>query len=257
MTQARSLQHVLSAALIWAAGGLTGVFIARFAWPSARTATDATNIESMTPARGGRVDRRGLVCVREIPSRGSAVRDDETDDEAAAMARLRLGICEAKLDECTRAKALVRHPWPEQGAGVEDPTQFRAVVEQALADCDLDDGLEMIECSEYPCVAALRPTAGDDQAALDRLNLAIDACAPLRQAFDIGDGQDDALEAHSVRIPCTHGDRVAHVLAAVSTKGEAWNAWQNRGTGDNAIELLRWMFRRSDDVAALWNCDPE
>lgn len=235
----------VGAALIMSLSGPSGPAPAPTPTPTART-------ESQLPRPSSKA-ADSLVCVRHVGPRSIA----EEPDRACEAQQLAVSVCEARLDDCSRTKASLRVPWPSDGPDVEEPSKFSEAIEASLSECGLDEYLEVVDCTEYPCVAAFRPMVGGvkaDDAELEKLNATVDSCKPLRDAFDVGDDQLDALEVHRVRVPCDGNDEDALVLSAMSTNGKAWAAWRDRGEGDNVTELLRWMFRRGDDVAAVWSC---
>jgi hypothetical protein len=57
-----------------------------------------------------------------------------------------------------------------------------------------------------------------------------------------------------VKVACGDHEEIAFVLRALDTGGGAWAAWQESDEGDNITDVLRWMFRRGDDVAGVWPC---
>lgn len=196
-------------------------------------------------------------------SRLVCARDRDPDDERpvdCSAATLRADVCEARLDECSREKRGLRRSWPTDGAPSERPGEFQRAIEAALGECGLVEDLELLECTEYPCVAALRrPADVDPTVAAERLTAAAVECPALRDAFGLDADRAAAggIQVNPVRVPCgaDGGDEHAYVLSAFDPSGEAWAMWQARGEGDNLTEALRWMFRRGDDVAALWDCE--
>lgn len=88
-----------------------------------------------------------------------------------------------------------------------------------------------------------------------KVDAGLDRCGPLLEAFSVSEGQEDAIQVHPVRVPREGQDEFAYVLAAMDTSGDAWSVWQSRRDPRNLAEVLRWMFRRRDDVASLWSCE--
>jgi hypothetical protein len=240
--------------LAFGAGALMGVGVT-FLFTPAPSGQGVTTSTKAAPAppRPPEASRRSaspsdsrLVCVdrRELP------------DGECAGERLASSICEAQLTACAQEKSALRHKWDENGPEAEDPDRFHEIAEEALESCQLGRALEVIDCTEYPCVAALR--ASDDgrpqEVIYERLAEQVRQCPALRSAFSVGQGDDDALQVHAVTVPCGGRPETAYVLAPMDTRGAAWRAWSARGEGDNVFEVLRWMFRRGDDVAAVWDC---
>jgi hypothetical protein len=192
---------------------------------------------------------REMVCVR---GRSSDARDGDHGCEAQKLAT---AVCESRLSECTGAREAVRKPWPTQGAASEEPEAFTERIDAALEACDMADLVEAIECSEYPCVVALRDAGANVEATTQRLQDRARSCAPLRAAFGIGAEHDEALGVHPVKVACGDHEETAFVLRALDTGGSAWTAWQSSDQEDNVTDVLRWMFRRGDDVAGVWPCE--
>lgn len=202
--------------------------------------------------------RRGLLCASRGPSSAPA------SDECAAE-RLRATWCEGQLAECEHSRQAVRHPWPEE-AGVEDPTEWTDAVEAALAQCEIAGvELELIDCSEYPCVAALRPEAsgGPDSEAFraeqQRVEEEVRGCGPLRAAFGLQErSPDKGLAVFANDTVCSDGSRADFfALMALHPDGPAYDLVDDEGQRRSKREerdLFRWIFRRGDDVAAAYSC---
>lgn len=195
-----------------------------------------------------RAQVREMVCVRGRSS------DARGDDDSCDVQRLATAVCEARLGECTGAREAVRKAWPEDGPPSERPEAFTERIDAALDACDMAGMVEAVECTEYPCVVALRDAGADVEATTQRLQERTRACAPLRAAFGVGAEHDEALGIHPVKVACGDHEEIAFVLRALDTGGGAWAAWQESDEGDNITDVLRWMFRRGDDVAGVWPC---
>ncbi len=173
---------------------------------------------------------------------------------------LRTQWCQAQLDQCQGQRRAVRQPWPAASSS-ESPERWADAVEEALAECALGAELELVECSEYPCVAALRP----DDPSLDesqreqemhRLMDAARGCQPLRKSFGLADeGQDDALDVYRLDARCGDGRESFFVLSALDPQGPAYGllSTDNRDELDDR-DFSRWLYRRADDVSGLWPC---
>ena len=122
-----------------------------------------------------------------------------------------------------------------------------------------------MECSEYPCVAALRPQVdgGPDDEAFrkeqERMMAQVRACAPLRDAFGVTD--DKALDVFANDTICADGTRRDFfALMALDPTGPAYALLEKEQGRSKREErdLFRWLFRRGDDVAAQYTgigCD--
>lgn len=198
--------------------------------------------------------RRGMVCA------ATASGDRQTDQDMEAL-QLRARWCEGELAECRRERKAVRQPWPEND-GPESPDRWADAVEAAIDACQLEDvEIELVECSEYPCAAALRPGAGvqnlgDEQ---QRLQEAFRGCAPLREAMGIGESAAEAaIEVYQHDARCDDGHREdILVLSVLSPDGEAFRLLDSEAASPyEQRDLMRWLYRRADDIAGLWACSP-
>jgi hypothetical protein len=197
---------------------------------------------------------RGLVCASIDQARRHA------DDPSCDALELRGRWCEAELDQCTRERKAVRQPWPDDET-IEAPEAWSDAVEHALAECELGAELELVECSEYPCVAALRPAdPALDEAAreqeMKRLIEAARACAPLRSSFGIrGPEHDEAIDVYRLDARCGEGRESFFVLSALAPDGPAHALLAKDDPSDQEErDLFRWLYRRADDVSGLWPC---
>jgi hypothetical protein len=212
-------------------------------------------VQSATP-RAVTGLQRGLLCASRFPS---------TPDEPVdcAVPKLRADWCEGQLDECERSRESVRQQWPDDGT-IEAPQAWANAVERALDECGIP-GLELVECAEYPCVAALRPEVdgGPDEEAFGkeqkRLMDAVRSCAALRDAFGVTD--DKALDVFANDTICPDGSRRDFfALMALDPAGPAYALLvkDDDRTKREERDLFRWLFRRGDDVAAQYTaiaCD--
>lgn len=155
----------------------------------------------------------------------------------------------------------VRQPWPA-GDTVESPEAWTDAVEQALAECELGAELEMVECTEYPCVAALRPAdstldeAGRERE-MKRLMAAARTCAPLRASLGLeGPEHDEAIDVFRLDARCGERREPFFVLTAFAPEGPAWAlVSQDHRNEIEDRDLFRWMYRRADDVSGMWPCE--
>lgn len=193
---------------------------------------------------------RSLICA---PVRRAANEDASCDELA-----LRERWCEAELADCSKQRDAVRHPWPDAD-GVESPERWSEIVDDAFEACGIDAELEVIDCAEYPCTAAVRPKlpmpdAASHERELERLTQAVRACPQLREAFHVGPGQDDALDLFRLDAPCGDAHERFFALMAIDTQGGAFA--EQQVSDDDIVErdVMRWMYRRGDDLVGLWPC---
>lgn len=217
-------------------------------------AAEGSRTKDASPSVATRRAARGLVCAQ--PRRRGTAGSDGCEEES-----LRVRWCEAQLEQHARQRRAVRQPWPEVD-GAEDPERWTEVVEEALAECELGAELELVECTEYPCVAALRPADPDldeeaREAEMKRLMGQARACGSLRQAFGVTEpAHEEALDVYRLDARCGDGRESFYVLSALAVDGPAW-ALQNKEhrTEIEERDLSRWIYRRADDVSAMWPCE--
>lgn len=219
---------------------------------------EAVETTSPAPAPGpGRAARRvssGLVCA------ALASGSDAPEEPSCEAAELRARWCEGQLDRLSGERKAVRQPWPEAET-VESPEAWTDAVEQALAECEIGAELELVECTEYPCVAALRPAdatldQGGREQEMKRLMAAARACAPLRESMGLrGPEHDEAIDVYRLDARCGDGRESFYVLSALSPEGPAWALLGKEGRSEEEErDLFRWLYRRGDDVSGLWPC---
>ena len=90
---------------------------------------------------------------------------------------------------------------------------------------------------------------------------AVRACGPLRDGFGVSDQAttkeqvEGALDVYRLDAQCETEREKFLVLAALAPQGPAYELLHK---GDTTTEedrdLNRWMYRRADDLAALWTC---
>lgn len=192
-----------------------------------------------------------LVCAR---TRAAASSDAPDCSEAELRARW----CEAELDAYGEQRRAVRQPWPED-ATIESPEGWTQAIDEALSSCELGAELELVDCSEYPCTAALRPadTAMSSEAherEMERLMTAVRGCEPLRRSFGIA--EDDAnLDVFRLDARCGEAREAFFVLMALDPAGAAYEMMADKSRDDfEERDFNRWMYRRADDLAGMWPC---
>jgi hypothetical protein len=243
------MRRIVLHVLLFALGCLSGVALM---WTGGGDEADPMEAEQEKSAPV-RVPRP-LVCARIA----AAADPDAGDTGSIDACRLEAAVARAQLDACEEDRKRVRHAWEEDGPESERPETWTELVERSIDACDLPIELDIVECTEYPCVAGVRPSGVRDAAIpgellAEQLQEAVTRCGPLREAFAVGEA-DDALQVHAIEIPCDEGGTgLTFGLIALDTHGAAWHAWENRGQDPEGA--LRWMMRRSDDLAAISQCD--
>lgn len=151
----------------------------------------------------------------------------------------------------------------DDGSALEEAMKWMSLAEAVIAQC-LPESLELsfMECSEYPCVAALAGPVGASMEAQDELefeaNEALEACAPLVEVF----GDDYPVGPASLLpfpVSCPDGeDEQAWVLLLLDPTGEAFDDLQAEPEDRvEAARINRWLYRRAHDVDHKWICEDE
>lgn len=196
----------------------------------------------------------GLVCA---PLAGAP---SDGDEPSCAAQALRARWCEGQLQECTAQRQAVRQAWPQDG--IEQPEVWTDAVEEALAECEIGAELEVIDCTEYPCVAGLRPAEPglgeqEREQEMKRLMEAARACAPLRRSLGlVATEEDDAsIDVFRNDARCPQEREEFFVLTALDPAGPARALIdkEHRSPREER-DMFRWLFRRADDVSSLWPC---
>lgn len=230
----------------------SGFAAGRWAIPANAEPQEASHNAAARVAEATPAERklRSMVC--------APVRRAASDDASCEELELRERWCEAELADCTKQRDAVRHEWPEVDT-VESPDRWSAAVDEAFEACGIDADLEVVDCAEYPCTAALRPKVASMDAAshereVERLTNAVRACPQLRAAFNVGEGQDDALDVFRLDAPCGDQHERFFALMAVDTRGDAFAKQQVETDDIVERDVMRWMYRRADDLVGLWPC---
>ncbi len=221
--------------------------------PQPEPKADPPAAVTRSPSRATRRTAQGLVCA--AIGGGRQTTPEPSCDGLALQAKW----CQAQLEQCEGQRKAVRQPWP-QADTAEAPDQWADAVEEALAQCDMGAELELVECSEYPCVAALRPSdptldAAGREREMKRMMAVARGCAPLRESFGITPEHEAALDVYRLDARCGDGRESFFVLSALSPQGPAYalQSTENRDAQQER-DFSRWLYRRADDVSGLWPC---
>jgi hypothetical protein len=239
-------------ALVLACSAIAFVLGRRTA-PAPETAAAASTEPSAVKPDTAR--RRPLVCT---PARSSG--SDHDENASCEQTELLSRWCASELDECRRQRGAVRQQWPEEDT-IESPGEWTEAIDQALDACDLGVELETIDCTEYPCAASLRPTnpgmtPAEHEQEMNRLTEAARHCAPLRTAFGLDDATaEKAIDVFRLDSKCGDARENFFVLMALKPEGGAYRliTKEDADPGEER-DMWRWMYRRADDLAGLWEC---
>ncbi len=210
-----------------------------------RRGTPPTGLERHTSRRPS-----SLVCAR----RGTLPAPPSAPDCDCEMVSAWSDLMERQLAECEAGSRRVRDPWPTDLPPQEDPEAWVETVEDAFAECEVPGAIEVVNCVEYPCVAAVRSDGtADAQSDAEALRSRLDRCAPLRSGLSISEPGTDAIQVHPIEVVCEDGSKErAQVVIALDPAGPAWSEFNQTDKDIDAI--LRWYYRRTDDVVASWKC---
>ena len=239
--------------VVGAGCGLLGYAVGtRATEPEPREAKpEPTTKAEVRPTKAARVVG-GLVCA----ARQRPIRDEGEDCEAL---ELRARWCEAELANAKRERTAVRQQWPDEDS-VEAAENWPDAVEAALAQCEIGAELEVVDCTEYPCTAALRPatpppTPEAFEAEMKRLMGATRGCLPLRDAMGIPPEQaDKAVDVFRLDADCGDTREDFFVMMALDPEGDAFDLLHRDRTDQEDRDFNRWLYRRADDLSALWPC---
>lgn len=195
---------------------------------------------------------QGLVCA-------AAHARSVDDDPSCEATELRARWCESELAQAHRERADVRQAWPDEDS-IEAPATWSDAIEEGLANCDVDADLELVDCSEYPCAAALRPSTSPANAAafkkqMNHLMGQVRGCASLRDAFDLDpENVTSGLDVYRLEAKCNGSQEKFFVMTALHPEGEAYDLLNRDRTDEEERDFNRWLYRRADDLSALWPC---
>jgi len=90
---------------------------------------------------------------------------------------------------------------------------------------------------------------------MKRLMGATRACSPLRDAMGIPDEQiEEAVDVFRLDADCGQDREDFFVLIALDPEGEAFDLLHRDRTDQEDRDFNRWMYRRADDLSAMWPC---
>lgn len=161
-------------------------------------------------------------------------------DDTCPEARAVWLQCEAALAVATAAHPTTRMPFPAEIPEAQQPGPWTDRLADALVSCDIPATLEVTDCDEYPCAAALRIAPEDLPKATDAWN----ACAPLAE-LHLGYTATDV-----------HCPDLSTETAYVVTTNELAD-WQPlfEGAVDPQLAAMVAYGRRTESVLQLWGCN--
>lgn len=184
------------------------------------------------------------------PSRAS--RHSVCADVRAPLAHdsedLRLRWCEARLAEASRETPTLRRDWPTEIPPEDEPGAWSEAVDAAVRACSLQMSVELTDCEEFPCVAALRPSLGVPEEARDALN----ACL----SEHLGKPTWGAAGSIVVRAHCPDGtEEPVLLLMAMTDAGESALGFPPDDF-TSIPDFYMLLGRRAESALHLWQCHP-
>ena len=190
-----------------------------------------------------------LVCAERPAERRVAMEGgrDEMD--------VRLQWCLGQLDQVRAEQRAVRHTWPAEVdyARAELPDAWTDTMERVFRECDLPGELVVTDCSEPPCMAALR--APDFEA----MSEALGDCRAFTEAYP-----EPEAGLVPFAVPCGDGswDRMLVLTTFDEDQRRAWfdqiglaELTEREGAGVEAfVEGYRLLGRRADGLQRFWTC---
>lgn len=226
---------VFGAVALWGAAGLLlGVAVGLGIPFRHQIAVPAIVAAASPPDRVPRV-----VCTRR-PRSAELVASADCDEM-----QTRLDWCNARVNAATRTRATTA---PPEAIGIDDPADWDRRLRRLLAACGFAGSVRNTDCSEYPCVTAVR-FDGDEAGFLN----GDDEC-PARQ------GVTGAESLHIVPVTVACGDGRADTLWMVGIADEAvmTTLYPRASRGFlPAVEVVLLGARRAEALAAGWACPGE
>ncbi|MEM6926025.1 MAG: hypothetical protein AAF602_03775, partial [Myxococcota bacterium] len=173
--------------------------------------------------------------------------------EAGSARDVKLDYCMSQLEALRAEQRLVRNPWPTDDPvwDGQRPDEWNETMEEVFEACDLPADVVVTDCSEPPCVAALRV---DDP---DALGEAILACEPFLDAFP----QPEA-GLTPLAVPCGDGRFDRMMLLTTFDEEQRRAYFSDLGLQDAMddddlsafVEGYRILARRADWLVGMWDC---
>lgn len=159
----------------------------------------------------------------------------------------RLEWCEARLSAATRVRPTGRKEWPEDMAGAESPEDWPATAEALLARCQPDVKMEVVDCEEYPCVAALRGPEGID---VEAMRKELKRCAQTDAAL-----AEQDIELGSVTVRCPDGSTETALVFSLWDQESPVLSSVFGGREVTFADYIIHAGRRAESAVQLWSCD--
>ncbi|MBX2798393.1 MAG: hypothetical protein KTR31_12005 [Myxococcales bacterium] len=162
--------------------------------------------------------------------------------------------CLGRLEALQAQQSATLNHWPEDREYSEGelPEAWTAAMEQVFEDCDLHAEHVLTDCSEPPCVAALRI---DDA---ESFTTALEGCATFTEAFP-----DPEVGAVPMSVRCPDGSADMMVLLTTFDREQRRAYFSDLGFDplleadliDPLSEGYRIMGRRADALTRFWDCE--
>jgi hypothetical protein len=174
-----------------------------------------------------------VVCTRVADAAPEAASGD------CSAISVRRDWCNARLTAATRPRPTTA---PPEAVGVDDPVAWKQRLDTILAACHLDASVANTDCTEYPCVSALRVPSAEAAKPLE------DGCGG---AVKFAEGESPAL----VPTPVECGDHVETLwMFAVLDQPTLDDLYPKAAGEFLPNELLLLGSRRAEALARGWVC---
>ncbi len=164
----------------------------------------------------------------------------------------------AALQVISEALAIPPNAWPQREyAASELPDNWGRAIDEVFASCDIPGELVLTDCSEPPCVAAMRGATGGE------IHDALGRCPAYLEAFP-----ESEVGPAPMSVQCEDGSASIMLLLTTFTSDQREAYFEDLGiqelmgsdfTDLNGLSALgegyRILGRRADALSRLWSCE--
>jgi len=187
----------------------------------------------------------------------------EAPTKPTPEAEANLAACARELEQTRSLLQLVAAPFPKQGPELAEA--WTETLTRVSRECPLSPyEVVLTDCSEYPCLAGLRPTgakpswmpdAGPERFEMQsKLGAALRECPVLTALFGAG-FSEGAIVVQPAVAACPGADEELWSVFVLDPRGPAFAyATQDDSTAREEAELERWAAARVGALASRWPC---
>ncbi len=151
-----------------------------------------------------------------------------------------IAACTSRLAAATASRPTTRRPFPEDVPEAETPGPWTDALAEDLDACHIPATLEVADCAEYPCAAALRPDHADDAA----VTAAWNACPALAER---------QLSVTKAEVHCPDGSTERSLVAWSDDDAVVARMKANGVDGNDGVAVA--LGRRVESTLQLWDCN--